>query len=271
MKRLIVSIFAALVVLWSLMPVYWVFNLAFQTALQIFTLPAYLFPPTPTLENYLRALGSSLFLSALQNSMIVATLVMFATLALCIPAGYAFARFSFPARTVIFFTILFARALPPIATSIPYYQFYKEIGLLGTILGLVLAQMTLTVPLATWVLSGFFTSLPEELDKQARIDGCNRFQLLSRVIIPTAAPGLAAVAVLTWLTSWNEIIFAWLLASLRGLYTVPLAIHSTAMYSFSLVPSVIAAVILQKFMTRLRIVGPLTFRAPSSDIGRKLD
>ncbi len=283
------GIAAILISLWSVVPVYWVVNLSFQTRLQIYNLPSFFLPPTPTLENYLKAFGLSTkatfgslaglglvpqFLSGLQNSIVVATLVMFATLALCIPAGYAFARFSFPYRSAIFFTILFARSLPPIATSIPYYQFYKQIGLLGTIPGLLLVHMTLTVPLTTWVLSGFFSSLPVELDKQGRMDGCTRFRLFSRVIIPIAAPGLAAVAVLAWLTSWNEFVLALLLAYTRDLYTIAPALAAplfgigtdvelyTAFASVAMVPSVIAAVVLQKFMTRLKIVDPLTFRAP---------
>ncbi|MCS4539352.1 MAG: carbohydrate ABC transporter permease [Thaumarchaeota archaeon] len=283
------AVCAALIALWSLLPVYWIVNLSFQTRLQIYSLPSSLVPPTPILENYMKAFGLSTkatfgslaglglvpqFLSGLQNSIVVATLVMIATLLLCIPAGYAFARFSFPLRSAIFFTILFARSLPPIATSIPYYQFYKQIGLLGTIPGLTLVHMTLTVPLTTWVLSGFFSSLPVELDKQARMDGCGRFKLFSRVIIPIAAPGLAAVAVLAWLTSWNEFVLALLLAYTRDLYTIAPALAAplfgigtdvelyTAFASVALIPSVIAAVVLQKFMTRLKIVDPLTFRTP---------
>jgi len=275
-----------LVALWSLVPVYWLTNLSLQSRLQIYTIPPYFLPPTPTLINYLDAIGLShdvsfgsssglalvpQFLTGFQNSLIVATLVMALTLVLCIPAGYAFARFSFPARSTIFFVILFARSLPPIATSIPYYQFYKSVGLLGSISGLVLVDMTLTVPLTTWVLSGYFSSLPPELDRQARVDGCSRLRLFRSVLIPIAAPGLAAVAVLAWLTSWNEFVLALLLAYSNDLYTVSPALAAplfgygtdTELYSafatLSLIPAVIGAVVLQRYMTRLKIVDPLTF------------
>jgi multiple sugar transport system permease protein len=285
MKKL-ATIAAVLIAIWSIIPVYWVVNLAFQTRIQIYTIPAYFFPPTPQLLNFERALGISTavsygslggnglvpqFLSGLQNSLIVATSVMILTLILCVPAGYAFARYSFKARSAIFFTILFARSLPPVATAIPYYQFYKDLNLLGTLPGLVLVDMTLTVPLTTWVLSGYFGSLPAELDRQARVDGCNRWQLFRRVLIPVAAPGLAAVAVLAWLTSWNEFVLALLLAYSNDLYTVAPALAAplfgygesvelyTAFAVLSIVPAVIAAVILQRYMTRLRIVDPLTF------------
>ncbi len=285
------AIAAALVAAWSLLPIYWVVNLSFQRRYDIYTIPAFFLPPRVTSENYLRALGvlkSSVFgsdygtgqvpqfLAGLGNSGLVATLVMLLTLLLCIPAGYAFARFSFPLRTSIFFVILFARSLPPISSSIPYYQFYKQAGLLGTIPGLVFVHLTLTVPLTTWVLSGFFSSLPVELDRQARVDGCSRLRMFTSVLIPVAAPGLAAVAILAWLTSWNEFIFALLLGFARDLYTVSPAIAgpligggsanpelSTAFMSISLLPSIVAASILQHYMTRLKIVDPLTFGAPA--------
>lgn len=290
MKRSRASTFAILVVLWTVMPVYWIFNLSLQTRIQIYNLPPYIIPPTPTIENYMRAFGLTTvstfgsatgnglvpqFLSGLTNSVAVATLVTICTLTLCVPAGYAFARFSFRFRSAIFFTILFARSLPPISTSIPYYQFYKQIGLLGSIPGLTLVHMTLTVPLTTWVLSGFFSSLPVELDNQARIDGCSRLRMFRSVLIPIAAPGLAAVAVLAWLTSWNEFVLALLLAYSRDLYTVAPALAAplfgigtdvelyTAFASVAMVPSIVAAIIMQRYMTRLRIVDPLTFRAPS--------
>ncbi|MBI3117019.1 MAG: carbohydrate ABC transporter permease [Thaumarchaeota archaeon] len=289
MKK-IVGLAGLLVAAWSILPVYWVLNLSFQRRLDIYTVPPYFFPPVPTVDDYLRAVGilktnpfgSSTglglvpqFTAGIQNSLIIATLVMALTMLLCIPAGYAFARFSFRFRSLIFFIIIFARSLPPIATTIPYYQFYKTAGLLGTIPGLALVHMTLTVPLTTWVLSGFFSSLPVELDKQARMDGCSRARLFRSVLIPIAAPGLAAVAVLSWLTSWNEFIFALLLAYSNDLYTVAPALAApligygsdielySAFASISLVPAVIAAIILQRYMTRLKIVDPLTFRVPT--------
>lgn len=283
-KKALTILAAIAVALWSIVPIYWVANLAFQFRIQVYTIPPFLFPPTPTIVNFLIALGLSSsiplggvtglapqFIAGFQNSLIVSTLVMLLTLALCVPAGYAFARFSFTAKSAIFFTILFARSLPPISVAIPYYEFYKEIGLLGTIPGLVLADMTLTVPLTTWVLSGYFGSLPIELDRQARVDGCSRLQLFRNVLIPVAAPGLAAVAILAWLTAWNEFVLALLLAYSNGLYTIAPALAAplfgampdaevfAAVSTIAVIPSVIAAAILQRYITRLRIVDPLTF------------
>jgi multiple sugar transport system permease protein len=282
-------IFFLLLALWSVVPLYWQFNLSFQRRVDIFSTPAFLVPPAPTLDSYLRATGILTksvqgdlvglglvgpFLQGLQNSTIVAFTVMLITLALCVPAGYAFARFSFPLKSIIFFLILFARSVPPVSSVIPYYQFYKSANLLGTLPGIIAVDLTLTVPLTTWVLSGFFGSLPVELDKQARIDGCNRLQFFRRVLIPIAAPGLAAVAILAFLDSWNELIYSLILMSSNGLWLVAPAVAAplfgvgsdidlyVAFSSLAMLPALLGAIILQKYMTRLRIADPLTFTAP---------
>jgi len=196
------------------------------------------------------------------------------TLIICLPAGYVFARIDFKYKALIFFLILLGRSVPPISVSIPYYQFYKTVNLLGTFPGMILIHLTLTIPLSVWVLSGFLGSLPAELDKQTRIDGCTRFQMFRRVLIPVAAPGLAAVAILAWLDSWNEFIFALLLADVKDFEMIAPAIAAplygfateievfTAFLAIAVLPSVIAAIFLVRYMTRLRIVDPLTFRIP---------
>ena len=290
MRRIFVAFCAALILVWTLLPIYWLVNLSFQPRTDFYALPVFLLPRHPTLVNYLAALGllkpnaqgfggdAGLFLvpgflAAMKNSLLVATTVMFLTIALSLPASYAFARFSFRARSGIFALILFARSIPPISTAVPYYRFYKDTGLLGTLPGIVLVDLTLTIPLTTWVLSGFISSLPVELDRQARIDGCSRVQMLRRVLIPIAAPGLAAVSILAWLDSWNEFIYALLLGDVRGLALISPEVSSqmfglggsspglfVAFVVISLVPSVIAAIVLVPYMTRLRIADPLTFR-----------
>ena len=292
MVRITLAFFAVFLGVWSLIPIYWVGNLSFQARTEIFTVPAYLFPPNPTFDNHLRSLGlqevpadeyqtqSGLglvptFQEGMINSILIALAVTALTIALAVPAGYAFARFAFPYRTAIFFIILFSRSLPPISVVIPYYQLYSAVGLRGTHLGLILIYLTLTVPLITWVMSGFFSTIPSELDKAARIDGASRRQLFFRIIIPTAAPGIAAGALLTFLTSWNEFVYSLVLAQTNGLYTLPPAIAGplfgivgdiellAGIATVSLIPPIIAAYFLQKYITRLRIVDPITTGGPS--------
>ena len=261
-------------------------NLSFQSRSEIFTIPANLIPPNPSFTNHLRSLGfieaesvgtlagSGLvptFQEGMINSIIIGIVVTIITLAISIPAGYAFARFSFPFKNLLFFIILFARSIPPVSVVLPYYFFFRTIGLLGTHLGLILVYLTLTVPLITWVLSGFFGTIPPDLDKAARMDGCSRFTLFRKVLLPTAAPGVAAGALLTFLTSWNEFVYSLILGQTGSLYTLPPAIAGPiwgtgsdvelmmGIATVSLIPPILAAFLLQKYITRLKIVDPITF------------
>ena len=268
------GIAAIFIAIWSFLPIYWLLVLAFEPGYGRVDVPPNLFPIHPTLGNFRfvlslfdpKVLATPSFGSeisfALIHSIVVATAVMVLTLILSIPAGYAFARFSFTFRTTLFFLLLFARFLPPVSLVIPFYQFYKSAELLGTYQGLIAAQLTLTVPLAVWVISGIFASIPAELDKQARIDGCSRFRMLRSIIIPVAAPGLIALAIVSWLTSWNELIFSLFLASIVDFFMIPpfLAFASFGVSApflvFAFIPPIVAAFILQRYMTQLRLISP---------------
>ncbi len=267
------GIAAILIAVWSFLPIYWLLVLALESNVSRVGVPPNLLPTSPTLENFRFILSlfdskvlatagfSSEFSSGLIHSTVVATAVMVLTMALSIPGSYAFARFSFKFRTTLFFLIFFTRVLPPISLVIPFYQFYRSANLLGTYQGIVGAQLTLTVPLAMWVISGIFASIPQELDKQARIDGCSRFRMLQSIIIPVAAPGLIAMAIVSWLTSWNELVFSLFLASIADFFMVPpvLAFASfgaAAPLVIAFIPPIITAFILQSYMTRLRLISP---------------
>lgn len=267
------GIAAILIAVWSFLPIYWLLVLALEPGASRVDVPPNLFPTNLTLENFRFVLSlfdpkvlatagfGSQFSSGLVHSTVVATAVMVLTLALSIPGSYAFARFSFKFRTTLFFLIFFTRVLPPISIVIPFYQFYKSVNLLGTYQGIIAAQLTLTVPLAMWVISGIFASIPQELDKQARIDGCSRYRVLRSIIIPVAAPGLIATAIVSWLTSWNELVFALFLASIGDFFMIPpvlafASFSASAPLVIAFIPPVIAAFILQKYMTQLRLISP---------------
>ena len=204
----------------------------------------------------------SIFQEAFINSVLIGLAVTGITLLLSVPAGYAFSRYDFRLRTTIFVLIIFARMLPPIVIVLPYYELYGILGIRGTHLGLILAHLTLTVPLIVWVMSGFFSTVSPDLDRAARMDGSTRAQLFRYVIIPAAAPGIAVSALLAYLTSWNEYIFSLFLGQVDALYTlapvvgrVPPVLAGVAV--IYLIPPVIAAIFLQKYITRLRIVDPM--------------
>ena len=144
---------------------------------------------------------------------------------------------------------------------------------LGQWIGLILMHVTLTVPLIMFVLTGFFGTIPKDFDRAARLDGCSRSQLFRRVLLPTAAPGIAACAILTFLTSWNEMLYGLIIGGTAGFHTLPAAIAAplfgvgsdvtlmTGIASISLIPPIIAALLLQKYITRLKIVDPVAIES----------
>ena len=286
------SICCIVVAIWSLLPIYWLLNMSFQTRLQMRSIPANLFPPTPSFDNWLVALGIKIeeiqytgtgliptFQEGLVHSLILGVIVTIITLAVSIPAAYAFARFTFPFKNLMFFVILFSRTVPPISIVLPYYILLSTIGLrnadfvLGQWIGLILIHITLTVPLIMFVLTGFFGTIPKDFDRAARLDGCNRLNLFRKVLLPTAAPGIAACAILTFLTSWNEMLYGLMIGGTAGFHTLGGAIVApiygigsdvtlmVGIQAISIIPPIITAILLQKYITKLKIVDPVAIES----------
>lgn len=182
--------------------------------------PVWLF--APTLEHYRVIFTEKGLLQSLWNSLAVAGLSTVASLVVGAPAAYAFARFRFRAKEHLAFYFLTARMAPPIAVILPFFLISRDLGLLDTKLILVLAYMTFNFAFVIWLLRGFFAEIPSELDDAAMVDGCSRFGAFVRVVLPLAAPGLAAAAIICFIFSWNEFLFALILTNLSA-KTLPVA------------------------------------------------
>jgi multiple sugar transport system permease protein len=286
MKRRDVALcaFVVLLVAWCLLPIYWMVDFSLMCPSEIYTVPAYFVAPHPFIANFFRVLGfavptpcggemtsfasghSAQVKAGLWNSIIVAIPTMLLTMLLATPAGYVFGRMSFPYKGALFFTLLFSRSLPPVSVVIPYFMFYYAAGLLGTQIGLVLIYLTITVPLITWVLMGFLGTLPRDIEAAARVDGMTRLQAFRRVILPVGLPGISTCALLAFLMSWSEFMFAWILVGGTPAGTLPPAITGMMMIHaeidlmsaanvIALIPAIVAAIVLQRYITQLRIVG----------------
>jgi multiple sugar transport system permease protein len=201
-------IYATLIVLTLafLFPVLWVLGLSLKTRAQVFaTPPLYLW--WPTFENYADVLTRSDFLRAFINSLIVSTSAVLLSLGIGAPAAYAFARFPFHGRSVLFFALLVMRMLPPIAVLVPMYLLFNKVGLATTRLSVVLAYTTFSLPLVVWIMRGYFEDLPVELEESAWIDGASRFRAFIYVVLPMAKPGLVAASILCLQLAWNDFLF----------------------------------------------------------------
>jgi len=202
-------VYAALIVLAAifLFPLLWVLCLSLKTRLQVFANPP-LFVWRPTLENYIDVLGRSDFLMAFFNTLVVSGSAVMLSLCVGMPAAYAFARFPFRGRSLLFFALLVMRMLPPIAVLVPMYVLFSKVGLTTTRLSVVLAYSTFSLPLVVWIMRGFFEDLPRELEESAWIDGASRYGAFVQIVLPLARPGMMAASILCLQLAWNDFLFA---------------------------------------------------------------
>ncbi len=187
-----------------------------------------LLPGTVTLDNFVNVITERPMLRWLGNSALVALLAASVSLLVGTTAGYALSRLRFPGATVVLVVILVTQMLPQTTLVIPLYSVFRDLGLLDTLVGVSIAHMTIVVPIAVWLTKGFFDSVPGDLESAARVDGCTRMGAFRRVALPLAAPGLAAIFVYGFVTSWHEFLFSRTLASRSDLWTASVGLASFA-------------------------------------------
>jgi multiple sugar transport system permease protein len=206
-------------------PLFWEFLTSLRTNNAVYNL-MYL-PQNPTLDTYYNVLIESNYWRSVLNSIIISSVTTIIVLVLAVPAGYAFSRFRFRGDNIIFIGVLLSRLFPPIGLIVPYYQIMAWLGWLNTLPGIITAQVYLWLPLMIYILRNFFMSIPSDLDESARVDGCTRFQAFRKIALPLAAPGVAACAILTFLYSWREFLFSFIVTT--DLQSKPI---SVAVYDF---------------------------------------
>jgi multiple sugar transport system permease protein len=222
-----------------LLPIYWMLNTSFKFQMEIFKMPPSLFPRDFTLSNYWSILFGDLassisFLVYFKNSVIVAVATVLCTIILATPAAYAFSRVRFIGRRALIYAILVSQMLPVVLILIPLYVAFMKLGLLSTYAGLVLPYLMFTLPFSIWMLKGYFDTIPRELDEAARVDGCNKFQAMWKVIIPNVRPGLTATAIVTFIMSWDEFIIALTIMDDNAMRTLPVGIIQSFVGEFSI-------------------------------------
>ena len=198
----------ALMLVWTLVPFYWMIATSLKKDKEIYGFEATLVPRQPTLQNYARLFDKTPFVKYLRNSTIVAVGNTLASLAFATLGAYALARLRFPGRGLIARGLVFTYLVPPALLFIPLFAVMSALRLVDTHHGLVLTYLSFTVPFCTWLLMGYFRSVPIELEEAALVDGCTRLGSLFRVILPMSLPALAVVAFFAFTQSWNEFLYA---------------------------------------------------------------
>jgi ABC-type glycerol-3-phosphate transport system permease component len=206
-----------------LFPLYWMLVASFTPEARLFEAPA-LVPTTFSLEHYRALFDTRGFLVPVRNSLVVAGLTTLFVIPIAALSAYALARMPFRGKRLLLALVLAVSMFPQISIVAPLYLGLRTLGLLNTYPGLVLPYLTFSMPLAIWLLTGFFRHFPRELEEAAMLDGASRFRALREIVLPLAAPGLASTAILTFLYCWNEFLFALSFTLGPERYTVPVAI-----------------------------------------------
>jgi multiple sugar transport system permease protein len=211
-------------ILFSLAPFVWFTLVAFKPQIEITAIPPALFPSTFSFEAVKAAVFKYGLPHFVKNSLIVAG----ATTMVCIVVGsfaaYPLARLEIKFKRTILLFILAAAMFPQISIAGPVWRILRSLGWLNTYQGLVLPYVALTLPLTVWIMANFFSELPVELEEAARVDGASLLQILTKVVLPPAAPGLFTAGILTFIYAWNEFFFALLIMTQRDLQTLPVGI-----------------------------------------------
>jgi ABC-type glycerol-3-phosphate transport system permease component len=221
--RLLAGTALALLVALVALPFYWAVVASLTSEAALFA-GAPLLPRDPGLEHYRALFRERDFLTPLRNSLAVAAATTTLCLALGAPAAYAVARLRFRGRGLVLAVVLAVSVFPQISLVSPLYVLLRALRLIDTHAGLVVTYATFAMPLAVWLLVGYFRPLPADLEEAALVDGATRLQALRHVVLPLAIPGLATTAVLTFIYCWNEFLFALSFTVSPERHTVPVAI-----------------------------------------------
>lgn len=259
-KLIIVYGILIIALLIYIFPIFWTVLSSFKTPRQaeIAATPIFIFKPT--LNNYQEVLRGE-FPRYFLNSLIIATSNVLLCAALGVPAGYALARYKFKGGDNLAFWILSIRMAPAFGFIVPFYLIFRDLRLLDSHLSLILLYLLPNLPFTIWMIRGFVKDLPKEIEESAMIDGCSRMNALQKIVLPLIRPGIIATAILAFIFSWNEFLFAFIMTRTAA-RTIPVAIAAYVGYmgiewtkmcasaTISSIPVVIFFLLVQKYIIK---------------------
>jgi multiple sugar transport system permease protein len=247
-------------------PLLWILSLSIKTAAEVNDPSLRLIPQDPTLENYTQVLSTAQFPTFLINSAKLSVGGALGAMIVAAPAAYAFSRDKFRGKTVALIAVLALQMIAPLVLAVPLYRYFARIDVLDSHLSTTMVYIAILMPLATWMLKGFFDEIPKELDEAAMVDGANRFQAFYKVVMPVALPGVTAVFLLMAILAWGEFVIPYILLSepsllpvsvgilnFQGTYATTSAHILAAGGVMAMLPAIAIFVLMQRF-----IVGALT-------------
>jgi multiple sugar transport system permease protein len=221
LQTLFLTAGVALLILLIGLPFWWVVSGSFKAPREIIQRLPTMVPHSFTLQHYEKLLQASDFPIYLVNSLVVAFFSTALTIAMALPAAYAFFRMDFPGRAVLYRIILLAYAFPGVVVLIPLYGLFAKIGLVDHQASLVIVNVALALPFSIWMMRSFLAAVPPEIEEAAAIDGASTATTLLRIMTPLIAPGIASVAIFAFIASWTEYLFASVLIVSDARRTIP--------------------------------------------------
>ena len=220
-QNTIMDILLCIGIIIVLAPLMWMVSTSFKTEGELFKMPPSFIPDKPTISNYAALFEEGIFWPYLKNSLFVSIVATGASIIVSILAGYSLSAFRFRLRIPLLFFFLSLQMFPMVVMLLTIYLLFNNLGLLNTRLSLILTYISFALPFSIWMVKNYFDSIPSEILEAARIDGCTNFQVLRKIILPIAGPGIAAVAIFSFVTSWNEFLYAYTLTNTLRAQTLP--------------------------------------------------
>lgn len=243
-----------------LFPAFWVLLSSLKTQAELFTFPLTFFPQNPTLENYKNAFQSGQFITYIRNSAFVAVVSTFITVMINTMAGYAFSKYRFPGRDIIFYVMIATLMIPLQVIMIPIFILEKNIGLLNTLWGIIIPPAA--TPTGVFLARQYMLTIPNSLIESARIDGGGEWFIFQRIILPLAKPIVATIAIFSFMWRWNDFLWPFIVISQQKKYTLQLALSNfvgqydvdwsslLSMTVIAIVPMVMVFLFFQKYFIK---------------------
>ncbi len=221
-----------IVLLWTMGPLLWMAVSSIMPGREMLESGTRILPSAVTLERYAVIFGidgqatqqALVFRRSILNSVIVAGVSTLFSIVFGSVAAYAFSRLMFKGKKALLFVAMFFQLLPPISLLVPYYIMGSRTGMVGHIITLIIIDTNFILAYVIWVMNGYYKSIPRDLEEAGRIDGCTRFGVFWRIIVPTAAPGFVAVGALSFLMAWDEFLYALVFSQSDSAKTIPVAV-----------------------------------------------
>ncbi|MBO9126369.1 MULTISPECIES: carbohydrate ABC transporter permease [unclassified Rhizobium] len=224
------NIFLIGLTLFSALPMVWMFLTSIKTQFAAMQYPPQWIPNEVTFEEYFLLLSPTSeigqeFLRYMFNSLLVSFATTVIGVAIAVPAAYAFSRFRFPGRNLLFYSVLLRNMFPSVVFLMPLFVMMRWLGLVNSYGSLILTYLTFGLPLSIWLLKGFYDNIPVQLEQAARIDGASRFQAFFFVVMPLSSPGIIATAIYSFILAWNEYVYALTFISIKSKLTLPVGLQ----------------------------------------------